>query len=436
LDFFKFKLENYIPEPNLAPLHQADLLNSTKKLKGILNNETFEGESTYTTVDENVTKNDPYIFYIDKNTNWFQFTKPIIEPGLESYQYKEMGKNRIRYRQATKRNYQSFKKGDLLTIWQTIGRGGADHLVCVIVHNKVPYSFGFGFSGSGEKEEFVESRSKTLASFLEKHIHFFDSLAGSLYTPDHLYERRLYDQILLKRTQVKLIANSYLTEEHIAKMNLEFDKLDYFKLTSSESKLKVRMIPGEIVKVKSNPEKLDEIIDYFFYLAKTYIDASKDESGKTYISYADMIENFAQSIAVLQSSSVQSAKKNSAILDFFKLIKEEAFKKDKVSKEQQGSLSQIEKKLSNAKRLIEKSVSHQSPYAMCYIKHVIPIPDLSYCEFSRNPITGAKVPNANCASFIHRLFGDVLTCTGSSFVFDPRLCKQSSYSPKSNCSMD
>ena len=437
LDFLKFKLENRIPEINTMPLQQATLIASEDKLIGPIIIDEYEGESVFVsrqTAPGN-DPNTPNVFYFDKNTDWFQFTKPIIEPGFRQIVRKRHKKLEYTTVPSTLRHYKNFKKGDLLTVWQTIGKNGPEHLVCAIVSNKTIYSFGFGYAGAGEKMTKVSAKAPRFAPFISDLVHTIDYHPGAIYTPDYLFEQRIYDQIIKKRTQVRLIANSYLTDEHIHLFHEEFDQIDYLKSKDAYSFLRVKLVHGDFMKVNANENKLLEISDYFTELIERSFAPQPFMNDEQLKNNSLKVQEIAKAILAIDSSVYLDKEKRENIKEHIKSIKK--IYSVGLAKENLKELYiKIDRELDDiVQKLSEFGQMKKPPHALCYIRHVIPLPQTKYCEWTRSPITG-KSQSTNCASFMKRLFSDILSCSKESLYIDPKLCYHSPNSIKSNCSMD
>ena len=393
----------------------------------------YDNEKSYICTDTNRKSDNPVSFYFDKKSDWFQFTQPIIEPGFTLKKVRVGGKFQMVSNPITKRPYKDFKENDILTVWQTISRSGVEHLVCVIVHNKIAYSFGFGYSGEGEKI----SRFNIERPILSHMIHTIDYHPGALYTPDFLFESRLYDQFIHKRTQVRLIANTYLTKAHVALLKNKFDQLNYFE-SDSYSKLSVQMIPAHLTKTAGSNKILEDIIDYFISMVQVNYevrinDASTDDEVKF---YTEVVDNLNSSIVDLQSHIVTSDKIQ-YVIDYLRTLQSNIFdskmSRESLKKIYDDTNKGINKLVHTLEKIIINPVTKPS-YALCYMNHIIPIPSLKYCEWTRSSIIGQQSPNANCASFIHDLFADVISCRGQNIAFNPSYCTQKT-DIKSDCNI-
>jgi hypothetical protein len=424
-EILRKKLKNYEPEPNVDLLHNVDILYKKDKMTELMFPVLYDDEYSYIVRNSSGGKNSPDINYIDKNTEWFQFCKPVIYGGFEN---KRTADGKLMQKPKT-----MFRKGDLLTIWQTLGAGGAEHLLCVIVHKGQLYSFGFGFRGMGEKQQ---SLNPKIASVFSKFVHLVDVHPGSIYTPDYLFEIRMYDQILKKRSQVKLIANSYLLPHHIEAIRTEFDQIDFYRDDRNRSKISCRLLPGSLFDV--NPEdghkKMEEIADYLMRLIDSdltpYLEDSDQVEMATYL-----ISTFVSSIVTIGSQiKMDSSAKQILIEKLLQVVSHSSAYETKVNETLKPFFEEMKKTITQSISLLQKQDStDDSPRLLCFIKNLVYLPSARYCEWSSQSSKDKNL--ANCASFMYRLFGDILTCSGSSIVFHPKYCKQNETSIKSNCNV-
>jgi hypothetical protein len=56
--------------------------------------------------------------------------------------------------------------------------------------------------------------------------------------------------------------------------------------------------------------------------------------------------------------------------------------------------------------------------------------NLKYCEYASSRKGNKTI---NCASFVEKLLGDLITCTGSSLVTNPQWCHQRSTVKSTPC---
>ena len=429
LNYAEQKLKTHEAKQNIDMLHTVDVNYNYNKMNMLMFPVNFEGESSYVARGSAGGKNSPDVNYIDKNSDWFSFTKPVIYGGFE---YKLSALGELIQKPKTKRPYRQFREGDLLTIWQTLGAGGAEHLLCVIVHKGQLYSFGFGYQGLGEKQQAYPK----IPSIFSKFVHLVDVHPGSIYTPDYLFEMRMYDQIVKKRSQVKLIANSFLMSHHLEAMRKDFDQIDFYKDERNISKISCRLLSGNIF---SKPffggnKALEEMATYLLYLVNNELKPALEDQNQVEAA-AYLINSFISSAVQIntQIKLDETTKK-----DFFEkvinLLKFITVYETKVSDTQKPYFDEMKSSLQQNLVDLQKADSNdESPRLLCYIKYLLYVPSASYCEFSRDASASKNL--ANCASFMYRFFGDILTCSGSSLVFHPKHCKQSESSVKSNCNV-
>lgn len=428
LDYCEKKLKTHTPEQNIDILHNVDVNYDNDKMKMLMFPTLFEDEYSYVARNSSGGKNSPDINYIDKNTEWFSFCKPVLYGG---FKYKTTETGELVKKPKTIRPYRQFREGDLLTIWQTLGAGGAEHLLCVIVHKGQLYSFGFGYQGLGEKQQKVNPR---IASVFSKFIHIVDVHPGSIYTPDYLYEIRMYDQILKKRTQLKLIANSYLMPHHIIAMRKDFDQIDFYKDDRNISKISCRLLPGNIFdsQVPGNSKMLQDMAEYFLFLVETRLAQSLEDPDQLEMA-AYLISNFVDSVVTIDSQiKLDETTKQELLKKLSKLIEVNKRNEQRVAEQLKPYLSEMKKSLDDGISQLKKASStDDSPRLLCFVKNLLYMPSARYCEWSSQSSSAKNL--ANCASFMYRFFGDILTCSGSSLVFHPKNCMQNEGSIKSNC---
>lgn len=393
LDFFKEKIASHRYERDLDSLRklqrniELDVLGNS--IIDINKLEEEDNEKTYVLSNTSRDKDSPDFFYYDINTEWFQFTKPIMEPQTVIRTKRGGGHERIN---EMVRYYKNFKENDLLTIWQTIGSKGAEHLVCIIISGKSAYSFGFGFTGGGQK---LDRRVSNIIGGAAS--HFLDEHMGAIYTPDYLFENRLYDQLIKKRTAVTLIANSYLRKEHIERFNKYFDPIEFRK--DMKAVVTSRMVSTDLFRtckmLKGRPDCVslaDELTDIYNYMVIV-----QGNLLKRYKALLDEGQNPEDYQLVLKMVS--------------------------------GAIKKLTDAIERAKKNKDGDKNFRP---LTYIRYIIPT-EMKYCEWTRNPLIYGKAAGSNCASFMHRLFGDIIECSGESLVFNPKWCKQRAGSERSSC---
>lgn len=165
-----------------------------------------------------------------KSLNYFSFTR-----GLFDYKTED----------TFTRNYETIKAGDMLYIWQCIGKEGADHLVGhIVTKSKSEFSFGYGYTGKGWMEKKVEKyAAEKIKNKILDIVYYVDSNEGVIYSPDYVFEYKIIMELTKpKFKSINLIASAVLIEKDII---LFQDKLR--KITSPHESLTdvtIYKVPG------------------------------------------------------------------------------------------------------------------------------------------------------------------------------------------------
>ena len=141
------------------------------------------------------------------------FCKPIISINNE---YKGEGDPYTRH-------YKTFTTKDKILIWGIMNQEGIYHLTAqIITDDNQYYSLGFAMSSF---EPIINNKKSTKLNSNSKIGSLLAKLPSSINTSDMLFEYKLYKHLFNNKNQthVKLIASSYLTEQHLANINQYFD---------------------------------------------------------------------------------------------------------------------------------------------------------------------------------------------------------------------
>jgi len=187
-------------------------LNYDKNMR-VSNIETFNEYSKIDTEDITTEKSKNSLSVLLNYVLYNNFCKPIISINNE---YKGEGDPYTRH-------YKTFTTKDKILIWGIMNQEGIYHLTAqIITDDNQYYSLGFAMSSF---EPIINNKKSTKLNSNSKIGSLLAKLPSSINTSDMLFEYKLYKHLFNNKNQthVKLIASSYLTEQHLANINQYFD---------------------------------------------------------------------------------------------------------------------------------------------------------------------------------------------------------------------
>ena len=329
------------------------------------------------------------------------------------------------------RAYNKFKVGDRLLLWQTLNINGIpQHLAASVLSDNKHYSFGFGL----EEEEYDITNVKGAPGKALRYAinelgdaRVRENLKGSkgkLYTPDFIFEEKLYKQIINGGSYLKLIVNTFLTQKHLDNLKTQLKDIkindmttmvsatiipDMFIQEPSAYLYKMLQIPGFVETAvghdlfEKTAEERGRIIfqmyNFFHIKELMYCSfASKTTLKKTDTLFQDLIKRAKKLYDIDKRTILDIINDNS--LETVSQLPTDIFP-EKYQIELRSESDPID--LSTTKLLILHEIGQQTKVV------------------------------SNCASFLTRIFGDVITCYGESIIVAPQFCHQKFGTPTKKC---
>lgn len=295
------------------------------------------------------------------------------------------------------RNYKNIKTGDKLFIWATVSRNGKlSHLSAVIETEKIDINFGLGYDDEDEQNETVD------VSFFRKHFlskKYSEQKKALLFSPDHVFEYKLYKQLFsIRKTYVKLVAVTNVTDEFVSQLNEEFDSIKKEDVTLS---LRADLFPAELEEEER----------------KMIYDSMKHDKYLGLVQPIEILQKRLDEIHI-------SPQKNIILEKHLHHDLEEKKKYEKI----------VTEGMRNYKKILK-----ENKIALLFASYFIKLPFRSYCKYSGT----SSQRRVNCASFLQNLFQGVLHCGfhkkffqlhTDSFASNPDWCHQKFKSaPISKC---